>query len=186
MSAISPTRSTGCTAAQRTVRFGREVVPPGGATAVMSWHLKRNCSLSPAQLLGFYLLCCVVSLGIAAGFWALGALLVLPFAGLELLALGSALLLYARHACDSESISLQDGRLTVEHACARRVSRVEFAAAWVRVEPEHGDRSLIELSGQGRKIAVGRFVRPELRHQLADEIRSALRRGQVVAPSLVA
>lgn len=38
------------------------------------------------------------------------------------------------------------------------------------------DGSLIELSGQGRSIAVGRFVRPELRRGLADELGAALRR----------
>ena len=93
-------------------------------------------------------------------------------------------MVYASHACDSESIRLQGGRLTVEHACGSRVERVEFASQWVRVEPEHGDRSLIELSGQGQRIAVGRFVRPELRRQLADEIRSALRQSHTVAPPL--
>jgi len=45
----------------------------------------------------------------------------------------------------------------------------------VRVEPKSGDQSLIELSGQGQTIEVGRFVRPELRHVLAREIRKALR-----------
>jgi uncharacterized membrane protein len=45
----------------------------------------------------------------------------------------------------------------------------------VRVEPVADDRSLIELSGQGRSVNVGRFVRPELRPQLAQEIRRALR-----------
>ena len=106
----------------------------------------------------------------------------MPFAWAELAALAVALLVYARHAADSESIRLQPGRLTVEHACGRHVNRVEFAPAWVRVEPEHGDRSLIELSGQGQRISVGRFVRPELRRQLADELRWALRRWQLSQP----
>ena len=58
-----------------------------------------------------------------------------------------------------------------------------FAPAFVRVEPRSGDRSLIELSGQGRRITVGRYVRPELRRQLADELRWALRRWQGRVPS---
>ena len=95
--------------------------------------------------------------------------------------MGAALLVYARHAADSERIRASPGRLTVEHVLGRRVERVEFLPAWVRVEPEHGDRSLIELSGQGRRIAVGRFVRPELRRQLAEELRWALRRWQWMA-----
>ena len=54
----------------------------------------------------------------------------------------------------------------------------DFAApTWVRVEPADRDGSLIELSGEGRHIAVGRFVRPELRPALADELRAALRRS---------
>ena len=147
----------------------------------MEWLLKRNCSMAPRQLVMLYLSLCIVSLGIASGFWLQGATLVLPFAGLELLTVGAAFLVYARHAADNESIRLQPGRLTVEHASGKRVVKVEFAPAWVRVEPEHGDRSLVELSGQGRSISVGRFVRPELRRQLAEELRWALRRWQTAA-----
>jgi uncharacterized membrane protein len=161
------------------LRFGRET--DAGERSVQ-WLLKRNCSATPRQVLGFFGSLCAVSLVIAGFFWAQGATLVMPFAWAELAAVGTALVLYARHATDSESIRLQPGRLTVEHACGRHVKRVEFAPAWVRVEPEHGDRSLIELSGQGQQISVGRFVRPELRRQLADELRWALRRWQLAQP----
>lgn len=161
------------------LRFGRET--DAGERAVQ-WLLKRNCSASPRQVLTLFASLCVVSLLIASVFWIQGAKLVMPFAWAELAGLGTALLLYARHATDSESIRLQPGRLTVELAFGRRVERVEFAPAWVRVEPEHGDRSLIELSGQGRQISIGRFVRPELRRQLADELRWALRRWQLAQP----
>ncbi|MBW8720520.1 MAG: DUF2244 domain-containing protein, partial [Polaromonas sp.] len=46
-----------------------------------------------------------------------------------------------------------------------------------RIEPKDGDGSLIEVSGQGRSVRVGRHVRPELRPALAREIRMALRSG---------
>jgi uncharacterized membrane protein len=142
----------------------------------IDWDLKRNCSLAPRQLLGFYLSLCAVSLGIASAFWLQGAPWVMPFAWVEVLAVGAALWVYARHAGDRESIALSSDRLTVVHANGSQVVRVEFLPAWVRVEPEHGDHSLVELSGQGRRISVGRFVRPEQRRQLADELRWALRR----------
>ena len=141
----------------------------------MQWLLKRNCSMTPRQFLGFFLSLCLLSMVIAGAFWMFGAPFVAPFAGVEVLGLAAAMLIYAQHAADSECIRLQEGRLTVEHACGHHTDRVEFAPAWVRVEPEHGDLSLIELSGQGQRIAVGRFVRPELRRQLADELRWALR-----------
>ena len=47
----------------------------------------------------------------------------------------------------------------------------------IRVEPGADDRSLIEVSGQGRRVIVGRYLRPELRPALAQEIRRALRDG---------
>ena len=158
------------------LRFGRESAAGEGS---VQWLLKRNCSLAPRQLLASYLGLCAVCLLIAIGFWLQGAVLVLPFAGLELLTVGAAMLVYGRHAGDNERIRLQPERLTVERASAGQVERVEFAPSWVRVEPEHGDSALIELTGQGQRILVGRFVRPELRRQLAEELRWALRRWQL-------
>ena len=141
----------------------------------IQWQLRRNCSVTPAQLGWLYLSLCVVSLGIGVFFWVQGATLVLAFAGLEITLVGLAFLAYARHATDGEWISLQGTRLVVEKESAGRRERAEFLRQWVRVEPKSGDHSLIELSGQGRSIEVGRFVRPELRQVLAREIRRALR-----------
>lgn len=139
------------------------------------WFLKRNCSVTPNQLAWLYASICVVSLGIASLFWMQGAKLVLPFAWLELTAVGVAFLVYARHATDGEKISLQGPRLVVELENAGRLERAEFHREWVRIEPKTGDRSLIEVSGQGCTVEVGRYVRPELRSALARELRMALR-----------
>ena len=142
------------------------------------WFLKRNRSVTPAQLGWLYASLCVVSLSIALFFWAQDATLILPFAWLELAAVGAAFLVYARHAADGERISLAGGRLVVELESGGRLERAEFHRDRVRVEPRAGDRSLIEVSGQGRSVSVGRYVRPELRPALAQEIRGALRAAQ--------
>jgi uncharacterized membrane protein len=139
------------------------------------WFLGRNCSVTPAQLGWLYASLCVVTLAIGTLFWVQGAVLILPFAWLELAAVGIAFLLYARHAADREHISLSGQRLVVELENAGRLERAEFNREWVRVEPAVDDRSLIEVSGQGQRVNVGRYVRPELRPQLAREIRRALR-----------
>ncbi len=139
------------------------------------WFLKRNCSVSPVQLAWVYASLCMVSLGIGVVFWFIGATLVMPFAWAELLAVGAAFWAYARHATDGEKISLQGAQLVVELETAGKLERAEFNREWVRVEPRTGDRSLIEVSGQGRTVQVGRYVRPELRPALAREIRMALR-----------
>lgn len=175
MSATTTPIEVGGSPSSRRWQFADESGDGSGGWQIV-WLLKRNCSLAPGQMLGFFGALCIVCLGVATFMWHQGARLVMPFAWAELVAVGGAMLLYARHAADREHIALHRDTLTVEHACGNHVERVEFQRAWVRVEPESGDRSLIELSGQGRRIAVGRFVRPELRRKLADELRTALRR----------
>ena len=163
--------------------------PHGPAAAVsadgsIEWLMKRNCSFAPRQLLAVYLSLCLLALAIAFAFWSRGALYVMPFATIELVAVGIALFIYAGHAADRERLVLRPGRLRVECTIGRRTEEVDFAPAWVRVEPSRADGSLIELTGEGRRIAVGRFIRPSFRRALADELRAALRgSGGMPAPA---
>jgi uncharacterized membrane protein len=141
----------------------------------IQWFLRRNCSVTPHQLGWLYVSLCAVSLSIGTAFWFQGAKLVLPFAWVELVAVGAAFAVYARHATDGETIRLAGTQLVVELESGGKLERSEFRRDWVRVEPGAADNSLIELSAHGRKVHVGRYVRPELRSQLASEIRLALR-----------
>ena len=152
-------------------RFAREQVAP----AAWLFDLRRNVSITPRQLLGAYALLCGLSLLVAAGFWWQGVVVVGLFTMLELLAVGVALLVVARHAGDRELIILADGELSVEQRFGPGVVQTSFRAAWVRVEPVADDGSLVEVSGEGRRVQVGRHVRPELRVALAQELRRALR-----------
>jgi len=155
-------------------RFGRALPSEGGDGGVQ-WILRRNCSLTPGQLGGFYGSVCVVSLGIALGFAWSGAPVVLWFAGIELVLLALALLLYARHATDADTVTLSGQDLTVEQTFGAVRTSTRFRAPWVSVEPSQGDGSLIELSGQGQVARIGRFLRPEARADFARELRAALR-----------
>lgn len=141
----------------------------------VQWLLRRNCSASPAQLLGMFASLCMLSLLVSLYFWIQGASLIMPFALIELVVVAIAFTFYARHATDGEKISLQGAELIVEWDHAGRCVRSAFKRDWVRVEPQTADGSLIELSGQGRRIQIGRYVRPEHRVVLAREIRTALR-----------
>jgi uncharacterized membrane protein len=143
----------------------------------IDWRLQKNCSLAPAQLGWIYLSLCCVSLLIGTFFWLQGAVFVLGFAWLEVMAVGLAFFMYARHAADGEWISIEGSRIVVECETAGRRERAEFDRQWVRIEPIADDRSLIEVSGRGRSVEVGRFVRPEHRLILAQEIRRALRQA---------
>lgn len=152
-------------------RFCRESTSPAG----WRFDLRRNVSMSPRQLVGAYALLCCVSLVVAAGFWSQGVTAVGLFTGLELLAVGVALLVVARHAGDREIITLSDHDVAVEQRFGQGVAHISFRAEWLRVEPAADDGSLVELSGEGRSVRVGRHVRPELRVELAQELRRALR-----------
>lgn len=140
----------------------------------MDWILRRNCSVTPVQLGFSFALLSGLSLLVAIFFWFMGAVLVLPFAALELGALAAAFVVFARHATDGERISVRQGRLVVELESAGKIQRCEFDPEWVRVEPP-GGHELIEVRGGGRSVRVGRFIRPDLRPELAREIRLALR-----------
>ena len=141
------------------------------------WMLRRNCSVTPRQLFWMFVSLCGVSLGVAGFFWFQGATLVLPFAVVELVAVGTAFLVYARHAADRERISLSDGRLVVEQEAAGRTQRCEFARHVVRVEPPVDGDPLITVRGDGCTVRVGRYLRSDLRPALAREIRMALEGG---------
>ena len=100
--------------------------------------------------------------------------MVLPFAAVELVAVGLALLVHARHATDRELVSLGQGRLVIEQESAGRLQRCEFARHLVRVDPFLGRDQLVEVRGGGQMVRIGRFLRADLRPVLAREIRTAL------------
>ncbi len=145
-----------------------------GSPDGMHWLMRRNCSVTPRQLMAIYLSLCCVSLAVAGLFWSQGATLVLPFAAVELVAVGLALLVHARHATDRELVSLGQGRLVIEQESAGRLQRCEFARHVVRVDPFLGRDQLVEVRGGGQMVRIGRFLRADLRPVLAREIRTAL------------
>jgi len=134
--------------------------------------LKRNCSISPAGLACVFAALAVAVLGIGVGFAVAGAWLILPFAGLEVVLLGGAFVLQARHATDYERIELDGGRLRVEVAEAQRVARYEMDARGARVEME-GPHVL--LRGPKDELELGRHLDAEARRAFAAELRKRLR-----------
>jgi len=142
------------------------------------WLMRRNCSLSPRQALGVYLLLSSATLGIGVVFTWRGAWMVLAFALLETAAVGLALLYYARHALDRERIVLGDGWLLVERDDGARHSTLQLEAHAVRVSLlETRMRSLIRIETRAGAIDVGRFVTLEARRAVVRELRRALPGG---------
>lgn len=163
--------------------FGRRLLNPGpGGRPALQWPLRRNCSITPRQLGGVFLSLCVVSVAVSVFFLAQGAPYVAAFAGIELLAVGVAMLMFARHAGDHETLTLEGRSLHVEQSLGSRVRHTHLDTEWLAVEPVAGQGSLVQLRGRDGCVRVGRFVRPELRAALAQELRIALRRGPESEP----
>lgn len=138
------------------------------------WLLKRNCSLAPGQLAVLFGSLAMVSLAIGAAFAVRGAWLVLPFACIEVLALGAAFVVYARHATDYERIVLRRDCLLVETCRATRLQREQCSPSGARIEYSGTRRELIGLVAAGRRIEVGRFVPESERPRLAKQLRTQL------------
>jgi uncharacterized membrane protein len=119
----------------------------------------------------FAALACVV-VAIGAGFAVAGAWLVLPFAGLEVLLLGWAYVVYARRAADYERIELDSGRLTVEVGEAQKTWRYEMDARRARVCLEE---ERVVLLGAREQLELGRHLDADSRARFADELQKRLR-----------
>lgn len=148
------------------------VLPFRDGNAGFSLTLKRNCSISPAGLAGVFAALALVVLTIGGVFALAGAWLILPFAGLEVLLLGAAYLLYARRAADFERIELRGGRLKIEVYEALRTARYEMEARRARLFFEN-DRVL--LRGAGEELELGRHLDAPTRAVFAAELRKRLR-----------
>jgi uncharacterized membrane protein len=149
---------------------------PGGADASsgvggLRWSLERNCSLSPRATAKAYALLCGVSLVIALAFFALGYRLVLVFCGLELLALGAALLVWGHHVGEGEVVSVHADTVRIDRRRGAARARVELPLAWTRVIEE--DARVLLACGT-RRVEVGTQVGWPRRRRFAQELRRAM------------
>ena len=128
--------------------------------------------MSPKALAGVFAALALVVLLIGAGFALVGAWLVLPFAGLEVLLLAGAYLVYARHAADYERLEIAPDGLKVEVAQANRVARYRLVNAKVSVEDGR-----VVLRDAKEELEVGRYLGAEARAELAAELQKRLIRG---------
>jgi uncharacterized membrane protein len=142
------------------------------AAVAMRWRLHRNCSLSPRQTAVAFGLISAVALTIALGFAMVGVTFILYFAGLELLALGLAWLVWGRHAGDGEDVTLHGHEVEVREVRAGRERLTRFPAAWLNVSV---DAQGVWLRASGKAVCVGTLIVAPQRNRFALELRRALR-----------
>lgn len=158
---------------------------PDGTAPPTRWTLQRNCSLAPGQLVCGLLVLCAPCVLIAAAFWSVGAIWVAPFAGLEVLAVGAALICYARHARDGDWIELDGERLHWRRIDGGSVENVELPLQRLRMAPRHRKGEAVELLVQGRSVVLGRHAAPAQRDRFAHEFSDALQRSRLTATGTI-
>ena len=144
---------------------------------MLRWEVKRNCALTPRQTLWCYCGVCIPCTFMALAFWVLGYGIVSLFVVLEMLTLAVALLAYARHAVDAETVTLEAAWLRIEVRHGDQVVRTRLHPAWARVQAVEGPDGLVDVSESGVHVGIGRHLGAAARRQMAEEIRQAIVRG---------
>lgn len=147
-----------------------ELAPAAGFSRVV----RRNNSLSSTGRILVFGFIFVVSVGIACAFAALGAWLILPFAGLEMLILYWAFHHIERRATDYERIAIEGDKVSIEICEVGRARNHELSRYWAQVVVSR-DGARLALRSHGREVEIGRHLNDDQRLALAREIGSELR-----------
>ena len=139
--------------------------------------VRPNNSLS--SLNGLKLLVALASLAlvVALGFMHIGAWLVLPFAGLELIAFAAAFYYLNLHAGDFETITILDDVVLIEQHVYKKSVKTEFQRYWARVNlrQQADGVSGLFIGSHGKEIEFGRgYIDEQQRISLAKQLRLIL------------
>jgi len=142
--------------------------------SIKRWNMRRNCALTPKQLLMFYLALVCLSLIVATGFFLAGVWVISIFTALELSAVTIGFLIYCRHALDSETIEIEDKRLLVKKYIGNKESLYQFNTQWAKIEPPAKGSKIFKISQANVRVEVGQFIRHEQQLALIAQVRACL------------
>lgn len=141
---------------------------------VLTIQLSPNCSLSPRGATLFFAGTCALSFSIAGALALRGLWPIFPFAGLEMLVLGWALMRSMRRRHQSQVIIVTEELVAVETHTARRHEQVQFPRHWAQVKLRRADTHLhpsrLMIESHGRSYEVGAFLTEEERQALAGRL----------------
>ncbi len=146
-------------------------------SGVSRFVLTPNRSLSWRGTLWLFLSLVVLSTTIGIGFAARGLWLVLPFAGLEMVALGVGLYVVARNSYRREVIHVAHHDIRIERGWTRPVQVSTLPRQWSRVElvrPTRREAGRLTIRSHGRAEEVGDFLNEHEREGLASDLARAL------------
>ena len=145
--------------------------------------VRPNNSLSPQNGMKVMAGLLVIMLLVSFGFALMGAWLVLPFAGLEIIAFALAFHVVYLHANDFESISIEDERVVVEKRIIKASTTTVYQRYWAQVSiraVDHSSRSNgksgLFVGSHGKEVEFGKnLINDEQRAVLALALRQKLK-----------
>ncbi len=144
--------------------------------------LRPNRSLTARGATFFLVSLLVVYLAIGIPLALVGLWLILPFAGLELLAVGGCVYVAMGRSARCEVVSVDDQTVVVESGRQRPERRSEFKRAWVQVRLQtSGHRwypSRLTIGSHGKLIEIGAFLNEDERRRFAKELALQLRSAE--------
>ena len=140
--------------------------------------VRRNQSLSWRGNKLFIYFMATISLGIAGMFALQGLWLILPFAGLEILALTIGLYMCSLRCRDQEVVTISDDVVTVEKGRQNPKEAWQFERAWIKLEliksPLQGHPSKLLIRCKGKETEIGRCLTNDERKGLSGSLAQAL------------
>ncbi len=135
-------------------------------------YIKPNSSLTGFYRLFFISSIAFICLGIAAVFYFVGAILILPFAGLEIAILILAFYLNFRWSSKREKISISQEKVIIEKGINKAEYRWEEFRTFTSFQVSKDINKLLKLSfrSKGNDVLVGEFLNEEDKIDLKNEI----------------
>ncbi len=145
--------------------------------ASFTYYKRHASSLDVRLLLLVFGSLALFSLVIAVGFAAAGAWLIIPFAGIEIAALGVTAWFIFRRASDFERLAVRGDRILVQIRERGLAQQFEFDRYWARLEA--GAAGAVSLRSHGRAVEIGRYCGEEGRQLLVRELRALVGHARI-------
>ncbi len=141
--------------------------------------IRRNSSMTPRSMAVVIICFAVLTVTFSLSFLTLGYWLILPFAGLEILAIAAAMAVTVRSTTDYELITVKDEKVTIIKRQGERTVTHDFQRYWTRIRRERGANRLqpthLLVGSHGRFVAIGSALTEQVKDKLAQQIRDAIR-----------
>ena len=108
---------------------------------------------------------------------AMGAWLILPFAGLEVALVGFAFHVMERHDADYEMLSVNAQEFRWEQRRGRQIEQLKGSARWAQfIRQERGVGCEIHLHYGGKRVELGHLMTLEQRERLCVDLGQVFKR----------